>query len=286
MGDVAASCACGSVALTLDSSGDAVSKHGWDAYGTSLGTAPSGPYGYGAAYGYFTDAETGLCALAFRHYDPAAGRFLNRDPIGYAGGVNLYGYVGNGPTGAVDPLGTAPLLVVTTGGGALVGGIAGGVSAWMKGENVWAGIGKGAVTGAVAGFAGGGGYLVMGSLMGGGALGATMSAGFGGATGNVASQGVQLGLGWRDRFSDGELGCSILLGMGLGGGYSYRREIRFGPDVRIAPFGNRPGHPVGRYTHYHRRGRDAAGNSVPGQGIGRHRPWERKSTDSRWSDRF
>jgi RHS repeat-associated protein len=80
------------VSLTLDSAGDAVSKHGWDAYGTSLGTAPSGPYGYGAAYGYFTDSETGLCALAFRHYDPATGRFLNRDPIGYSGGVNLYGY--------------------------------------------------------------------------------------------------------------------------------------------------------------------------------------------------
>jgi RHS repeat-associated protein len=95
----------GSVSLTLDSAGDAVSKHGWDAYGTSLGTAPSGPYGYGGAWGYYTDSETGLCALAFRHYDPERGRFLNRDPIGYSGGVNLYGYVGNSPVGGVDPLG-------------------------------------------------------------------------------------------------------------------------------------------------------------------------------------
>jgi len=117
----------GSVALTLDSNGDAVSKHGWDAYGTSLGTAPSGPYGYGAAYGYFTDSETGLCALAFRHYDPATGRFVNRDPIGYAGGVNLYGYVGNSPAGAVDPLGLQGLaeaqqLGLLAGGFALADG--------------------------------------------------------------------------------------------------------------------------------------------------------------------
>jgi RHS repeat-associated protein len=122
----------GSVSLTLDGNGDAVSKHGWDAYGTSLGTAPSGPFGYGAAYGYYTDSETGLCALAFRHYDPERGRFLNRDPIGYSGGVNLYGYVGNSPVGGVDPLGLAAVTVSL--GGVAVGGFGRGmgVSGWAE----------------------------------------------------------------------------------------------------------------------------------------------------------
>ena len=41
------------------------------------------------------DAETGLCYYGFRYYDPLAGRWLNRDPIGERGGVNLYGFVGN-----------------------------------------------------------------------------------------------------------------------------------------------------------------------------------------------
>lgn len=41
----------------------------------------------------------------FRYYDPAQGRWLNRDPIGYAGGVNVYGYCGSGPVQAIDPLG-------------------------------------------------------------------------------------------------------------------------------------------------------------------------------------
>lgn len=39
-------------------------------------------------------------------YDPTVGRFLSRDPIGYAAGdANLYAYVGHGPTSYVDPSG-------------------------------------------------------------------------------------------------------------------------------------------------------------------------------------
>jgi RHS repeat-associated protein len=58
-------------------------------------------------------------------------------------------------------------------------------------------------------------------------------------------------------------------------------------NVRIAPFGNRTGHPLGRYPHYHRRGpKGADGQTVPGQGIGRHRPWEKGKTDMGFWDRF
>jgi uncharacterized protein RhaS with RHS repeats len=40
-----------------------------------------------------------------RAYDPTHARWLNRDPIGEAGGVNLYGYVGGDPTTLTDPSG-------------------------------------------------------------------------------------------------------------------------------------------------------------------------------------
>ncbi len=64
------------------------------------------------------------------------------------------------------------------------------------------------------------------------------------------------------------------------------REYKFGDDFRAAPWGNRTGHELGRWPHYHRRGTDGQGNTIPGQGIGRHRPWEMKSTDTNMCHRF
>jgi uncharacterized protein RhaS with RHS repeats len=40
-----------------------------------------------------------------RWYDPQTGRFLTQDPIGLAGGVNLYGYASNNPIAFSDPFG-------------------------------------------------------------------------------------------------------------------------------------------------------------------------------------
>jgi hypothetical protein len=39
-------------------------------------------------------------------YDTVLGRFISRDPIGYADGMGLYAYVNNAPPRAVDPEGT------------------------------------------------------------------------------------------------------------------------------------------------------------------------------------
>ena len=96
----------GSVAHRLDEYGDVQSNDLYDAYGTLLdGGDATDPYGYNAQTGYYRDMETGLMLCTFRYYDPAAGRWVTRDPIGYGGGVNLYGYCGNGPVGRIDPSG-------------------------------------------------------------------------------------------------------------------------------------------------------------------------------------
>jgi RHS repeat-associated protein len=52
-----------------------------------------------------TDDETGLLYYGQRFYDPAAGRWLSRDPIEEAGGMNLFGFVRNSPANRVDPIG-------------------------------------------------------------------------------------------------------------------------------------------------------------------------------------
>ena len=69
-------------------------------------------------------------------------------------------------------------------------------------------------------------------------------------------------------------------------GWLLGQEIRIGRNLRIAPLGNRTGHPIGRWPHYHRRGVGPGGVTRPGQGISRHRPWQVSPVDKSWLERF
>jgi RHS repeat-associated protein len=53
------------------------------------------------------DPETGLRYHRARYYDPAVGRFLSEDPIGFNGGINFYSYVANDPVNFMDQGGLA-----------------------------------------------------------------------------------------------------------------------------------------------------------------------------------
>ena len=105
----------------------------YDAYGQVTTTRYPLPFSYGGQWGYQTQGSLILCT--YRYYDPANGRWLTRDPMGYAGGVNLYGYVGNDPGNRWDPTGYnvniplpgGPTLSIPIAG--IVGGIIGGVAA-------------------------------------------------------------------------------------------------------------------------------------------------------------
>jgi len=54
--------------------------------------------------------ESGLYYFRNRQYDPVHGRFLSRDPIGYADSMNLYSFVNNNPVCYIDPMGLAANL--------------------------------------------------------------------------------------------------------------------------------------------------------------------------------
>lgn len=94
----------GHVAALVDANGQAVNRYGYTPWGETTATenGPKNPLRY-AAREY--DSETGLYYNRARYYDPSLGRFISEDPIGLAGGINVYAYVGNDPVNATDPSG-------------------------------------------------------------------------------------------------------------------------------------------------------------------------------------
>ena len=56
----------------------------------------------------YTDIQTGLIYFGQRYYNPTWGRFINRDPVGENGGINLYGFCRNDPVNGFDVLGFGP----------------------------------------------------------------------------------------------------------------------------------------------------------------------------------
>src|SRR5262249_163287 len=54
--------------------------------------------------GQVADDEVGLCFTLFRCFDPELGRWISADPLGMAGGANLFGLHGR-PVVVVDTLG-------------------------------------------------------------------------------------------------------------------------------------------------------------------------------------
>jgi RHS repeat-associated protein len=77
----------------------------------------------------------GLLGAPLRFYQPSFARWLSRDPIKEAGGLNLYQYVGNLPTTMIDPL--ALDRYITTGASPVPGHQGLAVDTWAQQNGAW-----------------------------------------------------------------------------------------------------------------------------------------------------
>jgi RHS repeat-associated protein len=84
----------GATAYVYDSCSSTIFKSGTP--------ADSDPFRLATTYTY---DKAGLSYYGLRFYNPPLGRWLSRDPIGDAGGINQYGFVKNRPVSRFDVLG-------------------------------------------------------------------------------------------------------------------------------------------------------------------------------------
>ncbi|WP_329392110.1 RHS repeat-associated core domain-containing protein [Streptomyces sp. NBC_01716] len=144
--------ALGSVVGLANADGTVATSYTYDPYGqpTTSGTASTNPY-------TFTGREsdgTGLLYYRNRYYDPESGRFISQDPIGHAGGTNLYQYALSSPTTYTDPTGNSPMLA-----GCVIGGLGEAGLDWLgqrlSGRKVnWGQVGTSAALGCAGGMIG------------------------------------------------------------------------------------------------------------------------------------
>ena len=101
--------ALGSTSEMTGSTGSVLNRYVYAPFGAVLNQIENSPnpFQFIGAYGVTKEFHS-LSFMRARFYDTASGRFSQSDPIGIAGGFNIYAYVQNNPVTMIDPLGLCP----------------------------------------------------------------------------------------------------------------------------------------------------------------------------------
>jgi RHS repeat-associated protein len=212
MGTLPATIAYSAFGEKLNSSGTSLPRYGY-----------AGQHGYqsdGLAQGapsVIDDDSFGLVHVGARWYDPAIGRFIQRDPIGITGGLNTYVYCENNPVSGTDPSGAFSMgeVGISMAIGAVVGGIIGGMSGGVVG----------AISGTIGGAVGGAAFpffMAFGEYA---MLSGAGSGALGGATGSFFS-------GYGNAHDADQLAGDVIVGAFAGGVLG----IFAGPVSAMNPF--------------------------------------------------
>jgi RHS repeat-associated protein len=100
----------GNISAWVNGNGDAIERRDYSPFGRQITVhqfveqtvLDKLRFGFSTKY---EDFESGLLYYCHRYYDAFSGRWLNRDPIGERGGVNLMAFVRNDPLNRWDYLG-------------------------------------------------------------------------------------------------------------------------------------------------------------------------------------
>jgi RHS repeat-associated protein len=91
----------GSIRELTDTSGALRARYDYDVWGQRSKVAGNLDCDFGFT-GFYFHSASGLDFSRTRAYDSSLGKWINRDPIREAGGVNLYGYAANNPISFTD----------------------------------------------------------------------------------------------------------------------------------------------------------------------------------------
>ncbi|WHI47267.1 RHS repeat-associated core domain-containing protein [Microbulbifer sp. VAAF005] len=96
--------------LLINSDGEAIWRSTRSVFGEAVIDGDVDGDGYIVTFnirfpGQYYDGESGLSYNYFRNYDPALGRYIQGDPLGLYGGLNIFTYANQNPVMLIDPNG-------------------------------------------------------------------------------------------------------------------------------------------------------------------------------------